>query len=177
MSNFTIYDETTAPKDSKALLEASKTSFGMIPNLHGVMAESPGLLEAYKVVGELFQKSGFDKNELTVVWQTINVENACHYCVPAHTSIANRMGVNANITDALRNETPLPPALLEALRNFTLSVMRDRGALDAQTVQTFLDAGFTKQNILDVILGYAQKVMSNYTNHFSETYEWHKPLR
>lgn len=182
MTDFTLYDETTAPERSKALLAESKAQFGMIPNLHAVMAESPGLLEAYKLVGNLFQKSGFDKNELTVVWQTINVENACHYCVPAHTSIANSMGVDSAITDALRNETPLPNARLEALRNFTLSVVRDRGVVDNEDVKAFLDAGYTKEHMLSVILGYAQKVMSNYTNHFADTaidkpfkrFEWDK---
>lgn len=182
MTDFTLYDETTAPEGSKALLAESKKQFGMIPNLHAVMAESPGLLEAYKVVGNLFQKSGFNKDELTVVWQAINVENACHYCVPAHTSIANSMGVDSAITNALRDETPLPNARLEALRTFTLSVVRDRGIVDDDSVQAFLDAGYTKQNMLDVVLGYAQKVMSNYTNHFANTaidapfksFEWHK---
>ena len=36
-------------------------------------------------------------------------------------------------------------------------------------MQTFLDAGFTKRNILEVILGYSQKIMSNYTNHIADT--------
>ena len=36
-------------------------------------------------------------------------------------------------------------------------------------VETFLAAGYTKQQILEVILGVAQKVMSNYTNHLAQT--------
>lgn len=79
------------------------------------------------------------------------------------------MGVSDAITDALRNESPLPNAKLEALRDFTLSVIRDRGNVDDDKVQAFLDAGFTKRNILEVILGYSQKVMSNYTNHLAHT--------
>ena len=126
--------------------------------------------------------SSFDKDELTVVWQTINVEHACHYCVPAHTGIAKNMKVDDAISDALRNETPLPNARLEALRTFTLSVVRDRGNVDDSAVQAFLDAGFTKRQILEVVLGVSQKVMSNYTNHLANTpvdaafskFEWQK---
>lgn len=169
MAEFTIYDETNAPEGSQVLLAQSKKAFGMIPGLHAVMAEAPGLLEAYKIVHELFADSSFDKDEITVVWQSVNVENACHYCVPAHTGIAKSMGVSDAITDALRNETPLPSAKLEALRDFTLSVIRDRGNVDDEKVQAFLDAGFTKRNILEVILGYSQKLMSNYTNHLANT--------
>ena len=169
MTEFTFHTEDTAPDASKPLLANSKKSFGMIPGLHAVMAEAPGLLEAYKTVHELFVNSSFDKDEITVVWQSVNVEHACHYCVPAHTGIAKSMGVSDEITDALRNKTPLPNARLEALRTFTLSVVRDRGNVDGSAVQAFLDAGFTKRQILEVILGVAQKVMSNYTNHLADT--------
>ena len=182
MTDFTLYDQTTAPEDSKPLLAKSQAAFGMIPGLHAVMAEAPGLLEAYQTVHELFVNSSFDKDELTVVWQTVNVENACHYCVPAHTGIAKNMGVDDAITDALRDQTPLPNARLEALRDFTLTLVRDRGNVSDEAVQAFLDAGFTKRNILEVILGYSQKVMSNYTNHLANTpvdkpfqkFEWQK---
>ena len=91
------------------------------------------------------------------MWQTINVEHECHYCVPAHTGIAKNMKVDDSITEALRNETPLPTDKLETLRNFTLSVVRDRGNVDDNAVQTFLDAGFTKRQVLEVILAAAQK--------------------
>jgi alkylhydroperoxidase family enzyme len=141
----------------------------MIPGLHAVMAEAPSLLEAYKSVHELFVNSSFDADELTVIWQSVNVEHVCHYCVPAHTGIARSMRVSDDITDALRNETSLPNARLEALRRFTLSVVRDRGNVDDGALQAFLDAGFTRRQVLEVILGVSQKVMSNYTNHLANT--------
>jgi len=169
MTEFTLHTEDTAPEASKRLLAKSKKAYGMIPGLHAVMAEAPGLLESYQTVHELFANSSFDKDELTVVWQSVNVEHACHYCVPAHTGIAKSMGVSDDISDALRNETPLPNARLEALRTFTLSVVRDRGNVDDGAVQAFLNAGFTRRQILEVILGVSQKVMSNYTNHLANT--------
>jgi len=169
MVDFTIHDETTAPEGSKELLEKAKKQVGFIPNLHAIMADAPGLLEGYRALNDLFLKSSFSKDELTVVWQAINVEHSCHYCVPAHTAIAKGMKVDDAITDALRNETPLADPKLEALRTFTLSVVRNRGAVNDAEVQTFLDAGFTKRHILEVILGIAQKTMSNYTNHLADT--------
>lgn len=169
MTGFTLHTEETAPEGSKPLLAKSKQAYGMIPGLHAVMAEAPGLLEAYQTVHDLFANSSFNKDELTVVWQTVNVEHACHYCVPAHTGIAMSMGVSDEISNALRNQTPLPNARLEALRTFTLDVVRGRGNMDKTAVQAFLDAGFTRRQILEVILGVSQKVMSNYTNHLANT--------
>ena len=169
MTEFTFHTEETAPEDSKTLLAASKKAFGVIPGLHAVMAEAPGLLEAYQTIHELFVNSSFDKDEITVVWQTINVEHNCSYCVPAHTAIAKSMNVSDDISEALRMESPLPNARLEALRTFTLSVVRNRGNVDDREVQAFLDAGYTKRQILEVILGLSQKIMSNYTNHLANT--------
>ena len=182
MTEFTLHDKNTAPAESKDLLDVSIKAFGMVPNLHAVMAEAPGLLEGYQRLHQLFLDSSFDDEEVTVVWQTINVEHECHYCVPAHTGIAKSMKVDDAITEALRNETPLATEKLEALRDFTLSVVRDRGNVNDDAVQAFLDAGFTKRQILEVVLAAAQKVMSNYTNHLANTpidkpfqkFEWHK---
>ena len=170
MTDFTIHTLESAPEESRPFLEDSLKSFGRVPGLHGVMAEAPALLEGYKALHKLFaQDTSFDKDELTVVWQAINVEHECHYCVPAHTGIAKMMKVEDAISDALRNETPLPNARLEALRTFTLQVVRQRGDVTDRQVQTFLDAGFTRRQILEVVLGVSQKVMSNYTNHLAHT--------
>jgi len=182
MSDFTLHDKTSAPEASKPLLEKSEKGFGRIPGLHGVMAEAPGLLEGYQVLHGLFQNSSFNAAELTVVWQSINVEHQCHYCVPAHTGIAKMMQVPDEITDALRNETELPDSKLEALRSFTLAMVRQRGEVDQATLDAFYAAGYSQRQVLEVILGLAQKVMSNYTNHVAQTpvdevfrqYEWHR---
>lgn len=166
---FPSHDLTTAPEGSKPLLEKSQKAFGRLPGLHKVLAESPQAYEAYQTLHKLFAETDFDADELTVVWQAINVEHACHYCVPAHTGIAKMMKVDDAITEALRNETPLPSAKLEALRRFTVQMVRARGYVtDAQTA-AFFEAGYGHRAVLDVILGLAQKTMSNYINHVAET--------
>lgn len=170
MADFTIHTLETAPEASRPLLEGSKKAFGRVPGLHAAMAEAPALLDGYKHLHRLFQEeTSFDKDELTVVWQSINVEHECHYCVPAHTGIARAMKVDDAISTALRDETPLPTPRLEALRTFTLKIVRQRGFVSDEDVQTFLDAGFTQRQVLEVVLGVAQKVMSNYTNHIVRT--------
>ena len=169
MTTLKIHDLETAPEASKPFLEKSQKTNGMIPGLHGVLAGAPGLLEGYQNLHKLFMDSSFDKDELTVVWQAINVEHECHYCVPAHTAIANMMKVDDSITESLRNETPLENSKLEALRTFTLSMVRNRGNVSQQELQAFYDAGYGKRQVLEVILGLSQKVISNYTNHIANT--------
>ncbi|MBJ7881210.1 carboxymuconolactone decarboxylase family protein [Gelidibacter salicanalis] len=169
MTSLKIHNIETAPEGSKAFLEQSQKANGMIPGLHGVLAGSPGLLEAYQTIHKLFTDSSFDKDELTVVWQTINVEHACHYCVPAHTGIAKMMKVDDAITEALRNETPLENSKLEALRTMTLNLVRNRGHVSPEELETFYAAGYEERQVLDIILGVSQKVISNYTNRIANT--------
>lgn len=133
------------------------------------MAESPQRLEAYQLLHKLFQETTFDAEELTVGWQSINVEHACRYCVPAHTGIAKMIKVDDAITDALRNETRLPSPKLEALRAFTLQVVRQRGEIRPEQLAAFFEAGYAHRAVLDVILGVAQKTMSNDVNHMAQT--------
>lgn len=169
MTEFTLHTQETAPEESRPLLDNSLKAFGMIPNLHAVMADSPQHLEAYQKLHELFQQTSLSVVEQTIVWMTINVEHACHYCVPAHTAIAHMQKVNAGLIESLRNASPLEDEKLEALRQFTLKVVRQRGAVSDGDVEAFLAAGYTQRQVLDVILGVAQKVMSNYVNHLAET--------
>lgn len=169
MSNFTLHNQDTAPEAAQPLLENSVKAFGMIPNLHAVMAEAPVVLEGYQTLHSLAQQSSFSKEELTVVWQTINVEHACHYCVPAHTAIAKGMKVDDDIVAALRAGQDPADEKLAVLRQTTLTMVRERGQLSATQVEQFYAAGFTKQNMLEIVLVLAQKVMSNYVNHLADT--------
>lgn len=165
----TIHNLETTPTQSKTLLEKSKNAYGYIPNLHGVLAGSPGLLEAYQKLHELFTNSSFNNEELTVVWQTINVEHECHYCVPAHAAIAKAMQVDDAITEALRNKTALPNEKLEVLRQTTLSIVKNRGHISQSELDAFYKVGYKQQQLLEIILGLSQKIISNYTNHIAET--------
>ena len=113
--------------------------------------------------------ASFDAEELTVVWQTINVEHECHYCVPAHTGIAHSMKVDPAITEALRNRTAMPTEKLQALHDFTLSMVRNRGNVSESEMAAFFEAGYGQQQVLEVILGLSQKVISNYVNRVAET--------
>ena len=142
---------------------------GSVPVLYAVMAESPEILSAYQQLHQQFTATSFDNEELTVVWQTINVEHDCQYCVPAHTAIANMMKVDPMITEALRNKTSLPTKKLQALHEFTLAVVRQRGFVTKEQLADFFAAGYAQKQVLEVILGLSQKVISNYVNHVAET--------
>ena len=183
MTKFTVYTETNAPEAAKPALGATKAAFGFVPNLQANMAESPELLAGYSTLWDLFSKSTLTPHEQQVVYLTSNFENECHYCMAGHSTLAKMLKMDPAVIEALRNGTPLPDAKLEALHRFATLVVRNRGWVSDADTDTFLAAGYTRRNVLEVVLGVATKVMSNYTNHIVHTEldsfmhgnEWTKP--
>lgn len=170
MTDFTVHTPDTAPEASKPILEATQKGFGgMLPNLYGVMAESPALVEAYQALGKIFAKTSLSDVERHIVWLTINYENECTYCMAAHSVVAKHGGVAAGEIEALRAGARLSDPKHEALRRFTAHMVQARGWAEPAEIGAFLAAGYAQENILDVILGIGQKTLSNYTNHIADT--------
>ncbi len=183
MTKFTAYTIDNAKEASKGVLRDVKGAFGFVPNLQANMAESPELLAGYTALWDLFSKSTLTAHEQQVVYLTSNFENNCHYCMAGHTTLAKMIKMDESVITALRNGDVLPDAKMEALRRFTTTVVRTRGFAKDADVDAFIAAGYTRQNVLEVVLGVATKVLSNYTNHIAHTEldafmsgnEWTKP--
>lgn len=169
MLTFDLHTADTAPEGADETLRKTAKSFGFVPNLYATLAESPAAVEAYSTLSNAFGKSGFSPAERQVVLIAISAENGCHYCVAAHSTVAANSGLDDADIEALRSGKPLSDDRLEALRTFTLTVVRERGWVAEETVEAFLKAGFTKANVLEVIVGASLKTISNYVNHIAET--------
>ncbi len=170
MTTFTVHTAQSAPEASRPLLEQAEKSLGFVPNLYGIFAESPAMLEAYATLGGIFDRStSFTPTERQVVLLSAIFENECDYCMAAHSTIAGMQRVPEDVVQALRNGEPIPDARLEALSDFARKVVQERGWVADADVQTFLDAGFTRAQLLEVILGIGMKVLSNYANHIAGT--------
>lgn len=169
MIKFATHTIDTAPEGSKALLESSKNAYSFIPNLHGTMAEAPALLEGYKTLAGIFDKTDLSETERQIILMTNNRLNGCDYCMAAHTTISKMANVPADVIDALRNDTPIANEKLEALRTFAAVIHETRGWPTEEQLAAFTQAGYSQQTVLEIILGTSLKVMSNYTNHIAET--------
>jgi AhpD family alkylhydroperoxidase len=169
MLSFPVHTSDTASEDGKKALQASVDMYGSIPNLHGVMAESPALLEAYQALNTIFMKSSLSSDERNVVWLAVNYENDCHYCMAAHSMIAKMSGLDEAHIEALRSGTKLSDPKLETLRAFTVHMLSARGWAAPEQLAAMEAAGYSAQTLLDVVLGIGMKTLSNYTNHLADT--------
>ncbi len=168
MTSFQIHTAQTAP-EAKQLIEGAQQAFGFLPNLLGIMAEAPALLEGYMTLAGIFDKADLSATERQIVLMVNNRLNGCTYCMAAHTGISKAQGVSDDVIESLRQGTRLADPKLEALRVFAVRVNETRGRPEQGDIDSLLAAGYTKRTVLEVILGTAVKVMSNYTNHIART--------
>jgi AhpD family alkylhydroperoxidase len=169
MTNFTVHTLDTAPEASKAKLAEVQKAWGFIPTLHGTLAESPETLEAYDTLFALVSKTTLTPQEQQVVYLAINVMHECEYCTMGHTYLGRMVKLDEIVIQALRNSKPIAHAKLQALRSFTEAVVRERGFAGDKAVDAFINAGFTKRNVLEIVTVIATKTISNYVNHLTHT--------
>lgn len=169
MTNFTVHTLDTAPDASKARLAEVKAAWGFVPALHGMLAESQVALDAYDTLFGLVGQSSFTPAEQQAAYLAINVLHECEYCTAGHTYLGRAAGLPEDAIQALRNGRPIADARLEALRSFAERIVRERGFVGDEAVDAFLAAGFTKQNVLELITIIATKTISNYVNHITHT--------
>lgn len=164
-------DDSEADALAAGRLRDAQATLGFVPNMYGVMANSPGLFDTYVHGYERFRTlSGFTPAEQEVVLLAVSRENGCTYCVAAHSFIADKLsGVPEAVSDAIRDGQPIPDARLAALHDFTRTMVAKRGLPDKTDVDAFLDAGYSERQILEIVLAIAVKTLSNYANHLFHT--------
>lgn len=163
MKPFPVHTIHSAPEAARPSLQALQSAFGMIPNIAATMATSPVLIDC--LVG-LFGKvhgGNFTERQIQVVLLTDAVANASSWAVAFHSALALQQGIDAADVDAIRaGRLPSDP-MLAALSSLARALIDTRGHLDQQNVDRFLQAGFDRAHLLEVIAIVAASTITNYT--------------
>jgi AhpD family alkylhydroperoxidase len=168
MITYEVHTPESAPGDAGHALRALKAAVGVIPNLAATMAESPELLKGFLALRELYAKTDFSAADIQVLSLVAARENDCAWCMAFHTAMALKEGVDGNAVDRLRAGQPPADARLAALSTFARTMVQKRGHVGRAALETFLAAGFTKRQALDVVLGLGFSQLANYTGHITE---------
>lgn len=169
MHNFKIRELEDAPPTAVEDLERVKAKYRFIPNVVGVMANSPPLLKAYLALSKLFEETSLSPVEQDIVLLTVSVANQCDYCAAAHNMAARMHNVPQEVIAAIEDKRPLAEEKWEGLRAFAHEVVVSQGWPHEDVVEQFYDAGYSPEQALEVVLGVAMKTLSNYTNHLAST--------
>jgi alkylhydroperoxidase family enzyme len=162
MPTYPIQTIASAPEKSKPVLEQLQQSFGFIPNLAAVIANSPKLVTAFAAVFQQVHSSSLTEQEIQIVLLTDAVANSSAYAVALHTALALKQRVSSEETDAIRARLLPKDPRFGALSTLAKTLIEKRGHLSQQELDAFLTAGFTKEQILEVITVVAASTITNY---------------
>ena len=150
------------------VLEHVERVFGFVPNLMGTLANAPAAAKGYHALIVEFTKSSFTSQEQQLVLLATSVENKGQYCTLAHSAAAKLLAhLPTETIDAVNKGEPVADVKLNALVTLTRELVRQRGYLDPKFVQSFIAAGYRKEQIMELLVGVAVKTISNYLDHLS----------
>ncbi len=162
MLNYPIQTMASAPDGSKAALEQLQQAFGVIPNLAAALANSPKLINSLVGVFQQVHSSSLTEQEIQVVLLTDAVTNTSTYAVAFHTALALQQGISPEETGAIRLRRAPTDKRFAALSTLAKTLIEKRGHLSAQELDSFIAAGFTKEQVLEVVAIVAASTITNY---------------
>ena len=138
-------------------------------NIFKGMANSPAALDAYLALSGALAKGELSEKEREVVQLAVGQENACDYCMAAHTMIGKNAGLSEKQTIGARRGKIDDDKKLDALTRFSKTLHEKKGNVAENDIKSFKDAGYTDGAIAEVVANYALATYTNYLNHLNET--------
>jgi alkylhydroperoxidase family enzyme len=162
MPNYPIHTIATAPEKSKAALAQLQESFGVLPNLPAAIANSPKLINSLVGLFQQVHSPGLTEAENQIVLLTDAVTNSSRYAVAFHTALSIQQGISSEETDAIREGRLPADRRFAALSSLAKTLIEKRGHLSEQELDAFIAAGFTKEQVLEVVAIVAASTITNY---------------
>lgn len=170
-TRLTLHTEASAPEGSRPFVARALANNGFLPNLIGILANSPEALETYLSVARINARGTLTLAEREVVQITAARIHGCDFCVAGHTAVAlKQAGLAVEQVQALQAGQATGDARLDAVRVFAEAVIAKRGAVPDAALAAFLGAGgFTQQQALEVVLGVSLATLCNFANSLAQS--------
>ncbi len=163
-----LLDEKTAKPEGQEILNKLKSKFGKIPNIYKAMSNSPVALKSLLEFRETLSKASFNPKEIETIALVTGEENSCGYCLAAHSAIAKSVGLKDEEVKSIR-AINISDAKLMALADLTKEIVRSKGNPCKGRIEAFLNVGYSKEALIDLVAWVSLNIFTNYFNHIFET--------
>jgi len=167
MSTFPIPSKSDVNETNQTIFDNLEKQLGFVPNLFAIYAYSNNALKNYLDFSGA--PSSLKAKEKEVVNLVVSQVNNCDYCLAAHTAISKMNGYNDEEIIEIRKGGASFDSKLDALAKLSKNITENRGNTDSDIVENFLNAGWSKENLIDVISLVGDKTISNYINNTIKT--------
>ncbi len=164
MSRLPAIQTENAPGKAKTLLEGVQAKLKITPNMTRVMANSPAVLQAYLSFSGALAAGALDAKLGERLALSVGEQNACQYCVSAHTAIGKMTGLSDSESDAARNARSESPKI-EAALHFAHELVAKKGRASDADFAGVRAAGWNDAEIAEIIAHVALNIFTNYFNN------------
>lgn len=161
-------DEASAPAVTQDLLGQVRAQMGGVPNILATMANSPAALAAYLGFAGALGDGVLPAALREQVALTVAGVNNCDYCASVHTVLGDKNGLDAEELAANLQGKSSDKKTSIAL-SFVRRVVVDRGAIRDIDLRELQAAGFSHEEVVELIAHTALNIFTNYFNHIAAT--------
>lgn len=165
MRTFQIPSKKEVSANNQAIFENLEKGLGFVPNLYAYYAKNETALGDYLALQN--RKTTLKAKEKEVVNLVVSQYNGCRYCQSAHTAIGKMNGFTEDQILEIRGGTAAFDEKLNALAQFTLSTVSNRGNATEVAKEAFFAAGYTEANMIDAVIVIGDKTISNYIHNLT----------
>ncbi|MGD9542354.1 carboxymuconolactone decarboxylase family protein [Methylocystis sp.] len=160
MARVAVIDPQTATAEAKQLLDAVQSGLGSVPNFIRALANSPAALSAFLGIHGIAGAGVLDPKTRERIALTVAEQNACQYCVSAHTAIGRKVGLDNQ--EMLANRLGRSSdAKAEAALSFARALVEHSGEVTKAEFDAVRDAGHSDAEIVEIIAHVAMNIFTN----------------
>lgn len=166
MNTFNVPTREQVSATNQGIFDTLEKSVGFVPNLYATYAHSETALENYLNFANA--KTSLTAKEKEVVNLAVSQVNECQYCLAAHTAIAGMNGFTPSQILEIRAGEASFDSKYNALAQLAKNITENRGSASEAAVKNFMEAGYTKGNLVDAIVLVGEKTISNYIHNTTQ---------
>jgi uncharacterized peroxidase-related enzyme len=149
-----------ATSEQQELFNAITSQLGMVPNFLKVFANSPTALRAFLGLHSIANEGSLDALTKERIALALAEQNACQYCVSAHTAIGSKAGLSSAEMEANRKGTSQDAKAAVAVK-FAKALAEHNGEVTSTELLEIRAAGYSESDIVEIITHVGMNVLTN----------------
>lgn len=160
MSTFNVPTREEVSENNQAIFDNLKKQVGFVPNLFATYAHSETALGDYLAFSS--RKTSLSGKEKEIVNLVVSQVNNCAYCLAAHTAIGKMNGFSDEQIIEIRGGSASFNEKFDALAAYVKDATINRSHPNQTSIDNLFAAGYTKENVIDIIIMIGDKTVSNF---------------
>lgn len=160
MARINVVSPESAVAEQKALFDMIQSQLGMVPNFLKVFANSPVALRAFLGLHGIANGGTLAPQTRERIALALAQQNACEYCLSAHTAIGRKSGLSNEEMAANREGGSEDEQAAAAVR-FARALVEHKGDVSAADLVAVRAAGYDDAQIVEIITHVGMNLLTN----------------